>query len=185
MTEDILAYFHYLEKNKCRLMLCVSANPPYRLLNDWTSLYETWCVYHGTWAHLNGVLHKSLPSVCVSVCISLPSLQGKGSVKCIPSFIVRQQLGKHIPWQRGIVRGIGFYTVHESKGSRRLVLERTFFFPYILNSSTQISHYLKFINHSHSVIWSYTINVVEKPSLNKPELGSNICTSVYFIPQTT
>jgi hypothetical protein len=24
----------------------------------------------GTWAHLNGVLHKSLPSVCVSVCVS-------------------------------------------------------------------------------------------------------------------
>jgi hypothetical protein len=26
-------------------------------------------VYHGTWAHLNGVVHKSLLSVCVSVCV--------------------------------------------------------------------------------------------------------------------
>jgi hypothetical protein len=36
-------------------------------LNGWTNLYETWHVYHGTWAHLNGVLHKSLPSVCLYV----------------------------------------------------------------------------------------------------------------------
>jgi hypothetical protein len=36
----------------------------------------------GNWAHLSGVLHKNLPSVCVSVCISLLSLQGSGSVKC-------------------------------------------------------------------------------------------------------
>jgi hypothetical protein len=27
-------------------------------------------VYHGIWAHLNGVLHKSLSSVCVSICVS-------------------------------------------------------------------------------------------------------------------
>jgi hypothetical protein len=25
--------------------------------------YETWYVYHGTWAHLNRVIYKSLPSV--------------------------------------------------------------------------------------------------------------------------
>jgi hypothetical protein len=36
-------------------------------LNAWTNLYEIWYVYHGTWAHLNGVLHKSLPSVCLYV----------------------------------------------------------------------------------------------------------------------
>jgi hypothetical protein len=27
-------------------------------------------IYIGTWAHLNGVFHKSVPSACVSVCIS-------------------------------------------------------------------------------------------------------------------
>jgi hypothetical protein len=66
-------------------------------LNAWTKLYKTWYVYHGTWAHLNCVLHKSLPPVCVSGCVSLLSLLGKGSVKCIPPFIARQRLDKHIP----------------------------------------------------------------------------------------
>jgi hypothetical protein len=40
-------------------------------------------VYHGTWAHLNGVLHKSLPSVC--------------DCMCIPPFVARQMFCKHIP----------------------------------------------------------------------------------------
>jgi hypothetical protein len=31
--------------------------------NACTSLNETWFVYHATWSHLNGILHKSLPSV--------------------------------------------------------------------------------------------------------------------------
>jgi hypothetical protein len=50
--------------------LCVYVSPPHQLLNAWTNLYETWYVNHGTSAHLNGVLHKSLPSICVPVCIS-------------------------------------------------------------------------------------------------------------------
>jgi hypothetical protein len=33
--------------------LCVYDYPPLpKLLNAWTSLYETWYVYHGTWARL-------------------------------------------------------------------------------------------------------------------------------------
>jgi hypothetical protein len=39
-------------------------------MNAWTSHYETRYVYHATWAHLNGVFQKSLPSVCVSVYVS-------------------------------------------------------------------------------------------------------------------
>jgi hypothetical protein len=35
-----------------------------------SSLHETCHVCHVTWAHLNGVVHKSLPSVCVTLCIS-------------------------------------------------------------------------------------------------------------------
>jgi hypothetical protein len=50
------------------------------LEGTWTSLYETLCVCHGSWAHLNGVLYKSLTSACVSVCLSLHSLWGNGSV---------------------------------------------------------------------------------------------------------
>jgi hypothetical protein len=34
------------------------------------SLYETWYVYHGTCAHLNGVLRKSLSSICMSIRIT-------------------------------------------------------------------------------------------------------------------
>jgi Mn2+/Fe2+ NRAMP family transporter len=65
-------------KNKSRLMrspcnlcvcVCVSVYPPHQLLNAWTNLCETWYVCHGTWAYLDGVLHKSLLSVCVSVCV--------------------------------------------------------------------------------------------------------------------
>jgi hypothetical protein len=53
-------------------------------LDRWTSLYETWYVHHGTWAHLNGVLHKSLSSVCVSECVSPTLLLGNGSVDTFP-----------------------------------------------------------------------------------------------------
>jgi hypothetical protein len=41
--------------------VCVSVYSTYQLLNASSSLYETWYVYRDNWAHLNGVLHKSLP----------------------------------------------------------------------------------------------------------------------------
>jgi hypothetical protein len=54
----------------------------YSSINAWTNLYETWHVYHGTWAHFKGVLHKSLSSVGVSV---FPlSMSGNGSVYTFP-----------------------------------------------------------------------------------------------------
>jgi hypothetical protein len=57
-------------KNKSSLMksscyLCVCLYPPlltFECINQ--SLWNL--VYHSTWAHLNSILHKSLPSVCVS-----------------------------------------------------------------------------------------------------------------------
>jgi hypothetical protein len=60
-------------------------------LNAWTNLYETWYAHHGTWVHLNGVLHKPLTSVCVlyssyrykataQLSASLHSVLGNGSV---------------------------------------------------------------------------------------------------------
>jgi hypothetical protein len=54
-------------------------------------------VYHGNWAHPNGILHKSLPLVSVSLCVLLLLLLGKGLVKCIPPFVARQWLSKHVP----------------------------------------------------------------------------------------
>jgi hypothetical protein len=74
-------------------------------LNAWTNLYETWYVYCGIWAHLNGILHKSLPSVCVFVCI-------------FPPIILTQWLGEHVPVatntcnNRRIVGRVIFYVVH-------------------------------------------------------------------------
>jgi hypothetical protein len=36
---------------------------PLTTLNAWTKLYETWYVYHATWAYLDSALLKSLSSV--------------------------------------------------------------------------------------------------------------------------
>jgi hypothetical protein len=44
--------------------------PLHYLLHPRTNLYEAWYMYHGTRVHLNVVLHKSFPSVCVSVWVS-------------------------------------------------------------------------------------------------------------------
>jgi hypothetical protein len=66
--------------------VCVSVYPPpsrHQLLNAWTHLYEIWYVYHGTWANLNCLLHTSLPSVCVCM--------------CMPPIVARQWLNIHIP----------------------------------------------------------------------------------------
>jgi hypothetical protein len=41
-------------------------------------------VYHGTWAHLNVLIKKSLPSVCVSVCVSLATI------------VARQRLSRNV-----------------------------------------------------------------------------------------
>jgi hypothetical protein len=117
--------FYILKKIKVGLWdhhaVCVSVyHPTHQPQNTSTNHSETWYVYHGTWAHLNGVLHKSIPSVCVSVCVSLLSLLGKGFVKCIPPLVFRQQLGKHVPAamntrsNRGIVGRIIFFAVRSS-----------------------------------------------------------------------
>jgi hypothetical protein len=46
------------------------------------------------------LLHRSLPSVCVSVCVSLLSLLDKGTVKCIPPFVVSNFSVNTFPRQR-------------------------------------------------------------------------------------
>jgi hypothetical protein len=64
---QLLAYTPYFEKikksAKKTTMRCPP--PPPQILNAWTNLYETRYAYHATWARLNGVLHKSNPSVCL------------------------------------------------------------------------------------------------------------------------
>jgi hypothetical protein len=76
--------------------LCACESPTFEWLNKALCNLVIWYVCHGTWAHLNGVLHKCFPSVFMPVYVSLLSLIGKDSIKCI-RFIARQRLGKHIP----------------------------------------------------------------------------------------
>jgi hypothetical protein len=59
-------------------------------------------IYYDIWIHLNGIFHKTLLSVCVPVCVSLLSLLGKGSVKCIRSWVARQRVGKDVPAARNV-----------------------------------------------------------------------------------
>jgi hypothetical protein len=56
-----------------RTSCCLCVSPIY-FLNAWTNLYETWYVYHGTWAHFINPSHQS---VCLYV---------------YPPIIARQQL---------------------------------------------------------------------------------------------
>jgi hypothetical protein len=128
---QFLVYFPYFEKNESRLVrspccLCVCQSPPYKLLNAWTNLYETWYVYYGTWTHLNCILHKSFPSVSVPLYVSVFSLLGKGSVKCMPPFVSRELLGKHVATAKKMCWKRRFYAVRVVlKQSRWSILPRT------------------------------------------------------------
>jgi hypothetical protein len=57
--------------------VCVSVYPA---INFWIpeQIFMKLGLYHDIWAHLNGVLGKSFPSVSVSICVSLLSLLGNG-----------------------------------------------------------------------------------------------------------
>jgi hypothetical protein len=96
---QFLAYFPKVRL--CDLHpVCVSVCPP---INFWMpeSVFIKFIIYiyiyYGNWVHLNGVLHKSLRSVCVSVCISLLSLHRIRLGKVYHSFVTSQRLGKHVP----------------------------------------------------------------------------------------
>jgi hypothetical protein len=83
MTRIVQPTFLISKNNKTRRMrppccLCICESH-LQLLNAWTNLYENWYVYHGSWAQLKAVLHKSLPSVYV-----------------YPLIVARQQLGKNV-----------------------------------------------------------------------------------------
>jgi hypothetical protein len=84
-------------RSPCCQCVCVSPLSDFECLNQ--SLWNLVCtVFHGTWAHLNGVLHKSLPSVCVSVFVSPLSLLGNGSLNTFPLQQIHQT--KKNCWRR-------------------------------------------------------------------------------------
>jgi hypothetical protein len=64
------------------LWACVFLLSTFEWMNQF---YETWYEHHGTWTHLNGVLHKSL-SINLYIRVSL-SLLDNGSVKIVLSLL--------------------------------------------------------------------------------------------------
>jgi hypothetical protein len=85
---SLLAHFlHFEKKIIIKLCLwdlhavCVSVYPHKYFSVLEPIFYETRYVYRGTSAHLNGVIHKSFPLVCLC---SHPTLLGNGSVKTFP-----------------------------------------------------------------------------------------------------
>jgi hypothetical protein len=118
-TDPLLTYFPYFEKNKSRTMRslccpCLCIPPSKQHLNPWTNIYETWYVYHSTWAHLRGLLHK-FPSACVSVYVS--------------SLVARQKLHSRKEYMRNKRRIVGRIFYHAvrvvSKESGLLVHPRS------------------------------------------------------------
>jgi hypothetical protein len=101
------------------MLFRVSVYPPYRLLNAWINIYDTWYVHHDTWAHLNGVHHKSLPSTGVSVYVSPIVARQRLSKKSYRGNIYTRDNGR-------IVGRVTFYAVRViSKEIRWLFLLRT------------------------------------------------------------
>jgi hypothetical protein len=86
----ILAYFLSFLRKKSRLMRspCCLCIHHYQFFDACTNLYETWYVYHGIWAHLNSILHKSLS--LVRVCVS-PTVAWQRLVKNVTAATNTQQ----------------------------------------------------------------------------------------------
>jgi hypothetical protein len=116
-------------------MLSVSVTPPlpHQPLNDWTNL----C------GHLNDVLHKSLPSVCVSVCVSLFSLLSK-------------RLGKHVPAPTNTSNNIMIF--------KRLCLWVCLCIPLLLLDNNSVTTYPRQRRIAGDVIF-YAVRVVSKESM--------------------
>jgi hypothetical protein len=77
--DDLISVLLFFQNNECRLkiskkytyaisILSVCLWIPPLTFNAWNNLYDNWHVYHGTWAHLNGIFHKpSHQSICLYV----------------------------------------------------------------------------------------------------------------------
>jgi hypothetical protein len=120
MKTGILNFFGLLslfwKNKKCRLIRspCCPCIIP---IHFWMSnqFYKTRYVYHGTWAHLNSVLHKSLLGVCMCSHISL-----------LRNGFIKTYRGNEYRRNNIIVGHIVFYAVHViSEESRGIVLHRT------------------------------------------------------------
>jgi hypothetical protein len=77
------------------------------------NLYETWYVYHDAWVHLNAVLHKSGPLVCMCI------IAGQRLCENVTA-ATNTQARKMNCWTRSFLCGPCRF-----KERRRLVLPRT------------------------------------------------------------
>jgi hypothetical protein len=94
------------KKNKRRLMrspccLCLWIPPP-QSTSEWPNRsYETWYIYHSTWAHLSGVLNEFLSSVSVFLCmciyIYINTHTHTHTHTHTPLIVDGQLLDKHVP----------------------------------------------------------------------------------------
>jgi hypothetical protein len=150
---SLLSLYWKNESRPMRSPCCLWIPPILLIFECLKQSYETWYACHGTCAHLNGVLHKSLPSICMCITPTVarqrrdkhvPATTNKYNnsriVVCmclrvclsIPLSLLRNNSVKTFPWQRRIV-GVVFCAVRVlSKESRQLVLPRTFCFKCIL-----------------------------------------------------
>jgi hypothetical protein len=161
--------------------VCVCPLPPQHL-NAWKNLYGLWYVhvYHGTWVHLSGVLHKSLASACAKQRLSkhVPSAKNARNnrriVGCVLScavLVVSKEslcvclcgplplLGngsvKTSRRQGRIVGSVVFYVANDvSKKSRRLVLpELLAFICGLTHNILRNSKFGKYYLHRHSALF--------------------------------
>jgi hypothetical protein len=67
---NLLSLFWKIKVGLCDLhVVCVSVYPLLSI-SEWLNQPFSCRVYHAIWIHINGVLHKSRPSIYVSVCVS-------------------------------------------------------------------------------------------------------------------
>jgi hypothetical protein len=79
---SILSLFLKTESRLMRSTCCLCIPPIHFWMPEPVFMKLGLYIYHGTWAHFNGGLPKSLPSLCMYVYTL--SLLGNGSVKTLP-----------------------------------------------------------------------------------------------------
>jgi hypothetical protein len=113
----------------CILSVRLCIPPPHLFWNGWTNLYNTWFVFYATWAHLNVVLHKSIPSVCMPTRVS--------------PFVARQRFGNNVT------------AVTNIHGTIEELFDASFSVPSLLHQGKKvISNYPNFLLLRWGVIWN-------------------------------
>jgi hypothetical protein len=112
LKSTLVLFYFIIEKIRVclwgNLAVCICPPPPHpnQLLYTWAIFYETWYVYHGTWACVSSLSLLGISSVnmfplqwlqymnCLTALFSMLSI-----LHHIPLFpyFARQQLRKHVP----------------------------------------------------------------------------------------